>query len=99
MKRRSIGFILPRIRLDLRRVVRAGEWWEYKLAPILGVFYATAFTLHVPLTSLWRSALVTLLALAPGAAYVSVINDLTDLDDDRAAGKANRFEGRSRAYA
>jgi 4-hydroxybenzoate polyprenyltransferase len=79
--------------------VRAGEWWEYKLAPILAAFYATALTLHVPVSSLWAAALTLLLALVPGAAYVSVINDLTDEDEDRAAGKPNRLAGRSRAYA
>jgi 4-hydroxybenzoate polyprenyltransferase len=79
--------------------VRAGEWWEYKLAPILAAFYATALTLQVPVSTLWAAALTLLLALVPGAAYVSVINDLTDYDEDLAAGKRNRLLGRSRAYA
>ena len=79
--------------------MRAGEWWEYKLAPILAAFYATALTLQVPVSSLWASALTLLLALIPGAAYVSVINDLTDRDEDLAAGKPNRLAGRSRTYA
>jgi 4-hydroxybenzoate polyprenyltransferase len=79
--------------------VRAGEWWEYKLAPIFAAFYATALTLHVPVSSLWLAALTLLLALVPGAAYVSVINDLTDRDEDLAAGKANRLAGRSHGDA
>jgi 4-hydroxybenzoate polyprenyltransferase len=83
----------------LTEVVRAGEWWEYKLAPIFAAFYATALTLQVPVSSLWRAALLLLLALVPGAAYVSVINDLTDREEDRAAGKPNRLAGRSRFYA
>lgn len=87
------------IRRNLTTIVRAGEWWEYKLAPILAAFYATALTLQVPVSSLWASALTLLLALVPGAAYVSVINDLTDRDEDLAAGKPNRLAGRSRAYA
>lgn len=77
--------------------MRAGEWWEYKLAPIFAAFYATALTLQVPVTSLWRTALTILLSLVPGAIYVSVINDLTDREEDLAAGKANRLIGRSRA--
>jgi 4-hydroxybenzoate polyprenyltransferase len=56
--------------------------------------YGTALILGVPLTSLWRAALVVLLSLVPGAAYVSVINDVTDREEDRAAGKPNRLEGR-----
>jgi 4-hydroxybenzoate polyprenyltransferase len=79
--------------------VRAGEWWEYKLAPIFASFYATALTLQVPVSSLWPAALTILLALVPGAAYVSVINDITDRDEDLAAGKANRLAGRSPAFA
>lgn len=79
--------------------MRAGEWWEYKLAPIFAAFYATAFTLHVPVSALWLAALTVLLALVPGAAYVSVINDLTDREEDLAAGKSNRLAGRSRGYA
>ncbi len=34
----------------------------------------------------------------PGAAYVSVLNDLTDIEDDLACGKPNRLVGRSRAF-
>jgi len=90
---------LTGIRHNLTDLVRAGEWWEYKLAPILAAFYATALTLQVPVSSLWPAALVLLLALVPGAAYVSVINDLTDRDEDLAAGKPNRLLGRPPAYA
>jgi 4-hydroxybenzoate polyprenyltransferase len=50
-------------------------------------------------SSLWLTALTILLSLVPGAAYVSVINDLTDRDEDLAAGKPNRLAGRSRGYA
>ncbi len=96
--KRELLFSL-RIRRNLTDIVRAGEWWEYKLAPILAAFYATALTLQVPVSSLWRAALILLLALVPGAAYVSVINDLTDRDEDLAAGKANRLVGRAPAYA
>jgi 4-hydroxybenzoate polyprenyltransferase len=86
------------IRQSLINIVRAGEWWEYKLAPIFAVFYATALTLRVPVYTLWPTALTILLALVPGAAYVSVINDLTDRDEDLAAGKSNRLVGKSRGY-
>lgn len=77
--------------------MRAAEWWEYKIVPILSAFYATAVLLHVPLLSVWTAALAILLSMVPGAAYVSVINDLTDRADDLAAGKANRLIGKSRA--
>lgn len=82
----------------LTEVVRAGEWWEYKLVPIFAAFYATALTLRAPLAPLWLTLVTVLLALVPGAAYVSVINDWTDRADDLAAGKSNRLAGRSPAY-
>ncbi|HUO85252.1 MAG TPA: UbiA family prenyltransferase [Thermoanaerobaculia bacterium] len=84
------------VRARVVEIIRAGEWWEYKLVPILAAFYATALMLRVPVVSLWPAALILLLALIPGAAWVSVINDLTDRADDRAAGKPNRLAGSSR---
>jgi len=78
--------------------IRAAEWWEYKLVPIFAAFYGTALLLEVPVSTLWPAALTVLLSLVPGAAYVSVINDFTDRDDDARAGKPNRLTGRSGWY-
>jgi 1,4-dihydroxy-2-naphthoate octaprenyltransferase len=75
--------------------MRAGEWWEHKIAPILGIFYATGLLAGAPLLSLAPSLLLLLAALVPGAVYVSVLNDLTDRDEDCRAGKANRMAGAS----
>jgi UbiA prenyltransferase family len=85
------------IQHDLIRLIRADEWWEYKLVPILSTFYATALVLHVAVSSLWVSALSLLLAIVPAAVYASVINDVTDLAGDLEAGKRNGLAGRSRS--
>ena len=85
------------IRDDLIGIIRADEWWEYKLVPILSTFYATALVLHVAASSLWAGALSLLLAIVPAAIYASVINDVTDLAGDLAAGKRNGLAGRSRS--
>jgi hypothetical protein len=82
----------------MRAVLRAGEWWDYKLVPILTFFYASAVLLGIGIADLWRGALILLLSLIPGAAYVSIINDITDIRDDLAAGKRNRMAGRSAAF-
>ncbi|HEX8206020.1 MAG TPA: hypothetical protein VF587_08185, partial [Solirubrobacteraceae bacterium] len=74
---------------------RVGEWWEHKLAPMAGTAYASAFFAGTSLLDVGGALLLALLALAPGAAYVSLLNDLTDLETDRLAGKPNRLEGRS----
>jgi len=76
-------------------IIRATEWWEYKLLPILGVFYATLAYRHASIAAAWMGLVELLVGIAAGAVYVSVINDLTDRDEDRRAGKPNRTEGRS----
>ena len=93
------GYPPRRIQSPLTTTVRAGEWWEYKLAPIFAAMYGTALMLQAAVSSLWLTLLVALLSLVPGAAYVSVINDLTDREDDLAAGKPNRLAGRSPLFA
>ena len=85
------------IRHDLIGLIRADEWWEYKLVPVLSAFYATALVLHIAVSSLWAGALALLLSVAAAAAYASVINDLTDRADDVRAGKRNRVADRSRS--
>lgn len=76
-------------------MLRAGQWWDHKLVPILCGFYATALYCGVPVAALWATALLFLLSLIPGAAFVSIVNDLTDIRSDAAAGKANRMAGRT----
>ncbi|HEX2763401.1 MAG TPA: UbiA family prenyltransferase [Allosphingosinicella sp.] len=78
--------------------VRTGQWWEHKLVPIVTAFYATALFRGAAITSLWSEGLIFLLSLLPGAVFVSVVNDLTDIRSDAAAGKANRMAGRSPAF-
>lgn len=88
-----------RIRLpELLRTFRAAEWWEYKLSPMLATAYATALVLKLSIITLWPSLLLLLAAVAACAAYVGVVNDLTDIEDDLASGKANRLAGRPRAF-
>ena len=77
--------------------VRGGEWWDYKLVPLLAAFYATALYAGTAVSALWPAVLVFLLSLLPGAAYVSVSNDLFDIRTDAAAGKHNRMAARSPA--
>ena len=74
---------------------RAREWWEHKFAPILGTAYATACFADASVMDVADTLLVVLLALLPGAVFVSVVNDLTDRDDDRRAGKPDRLAGHS----
>lgn len=79
-------------------MARAGEWWGYKLSPLLATAYATACLTGVALWPLLPRLLLLLLALTVGAVYVSVVNDWTDLHDDLAAGKTNRLIGKSGTF-
>jgi len=74
---------------------RPGDWWEFKIPPLLATAYATALLLHASFQQLWPLLLLLLFALLPGAAYVSILNDITDLEDDLQCGKTNRMVGRS----
>lgn len=86
------------MKAGMASLVRSGEWWDHKLVPIFCGFYASALLIGVPLVHLWQGALLLLLSLVPGAAYVSIVNDLTDLRADAAAGKANRMAERSAPF-
>ena len=79
---------------SLGRTIRVGQWWDYKLVPICTTFYATAYTERMPVAAIWPAAIALLLALAPCAAYVSLVNDVTDRADDGRVGKLNRMAGK-----
>jgi len=75
---------------SMLKLIRASEWWQYKLAPVVALLVATTLVEHKALWPLWPAAALLLVALAVCATYVSVINDLADRADDVAAGKRNR---------
>ncbi len=77
--------------MSIFKTIRASEWWGYKLAPLLAVGYATILHGGGSLAASSFYLLYVLLALALGAAYVSVINDITDMEEDLAIGKHNRM--------
>lgn len=73
------------------RWLRASDWWEFKLLPVLAVAYAASLRAGETPADSVPALLWLLAALLPGAAYVSLLNDLTDRADDRAASKPNRL--------
>jgi 4-hydroxybenzoate polyprenyltransferase len=77
--------------LNILKVIRSVEWWEYKLPPLLAIGYATAIKTDVDFLKSIYHLLFLLLSLIIGATYVSIINDLTDIKDDLASGKSNRI--------
>lgn len=71
--------------------IRSAEWWEYKLPPLLALGYATALKSDKPFLDTIPQLLFLLFSLAIGATYVSIINDITDLETDLASQKKNRM--------
>lgn len=84
--------------LRFGKAARAGEWWGYKIAPLLATGYATVGLVNQSLWPLSPNLLLLVLSLTVGAIYVSVLNDWTDRTDDRIAGKANRLADKSELF-
>jgi 1,4-dihydroxy-2-naphthoate octaprenyltransferase len=75
----------------LLNFTRHNEWWEYKLVPLLTVGYASIYFNNYNFNVSIIRLLILLVAVIVGATYVSIINDLTDIDEDAKAGKNNRM--------
>jgi 4-hydroxybenzoate polyprenyltransferase len=73
---------------------RAGDWWSHKLAPLLATGYASCAFAGVAVADRAGALALVFLAVIPGAIFVSVLNDLTDVEADRAAGKPDRLGAR-----
>lgn len=71
-------------------LIRAPEWWGFKLPPLLAVGYASALLSGGELYQMAPLFLFFLGSLAIGAVYVSIVNDMTDIAEDMAVGKKNR---------
>jgi hypothetical protein len=78
--------------------IRTHDWWEFKIPPLLGTAYATALIFSIPFQQLWPLLALLLFTIVPAAAYVSVLNDITDLKDDLQCVKSNRMAGKSNAF-
>ena len=76
-------------------VMRTKAWWPGKITAALAVSFATAVVLDIPVFSALPLLATLVVALAACAAYVSVINDISDTTQDGLAGKANALNGRS----
>ncbi|MEG4353287.1 tetratricopeptide repeat protein [Microcoleus sp. LAD1_D3] len=71
------------------KVIRASEWWLYKIAPLLAVAYAEIFLIHLPPLQSIITVLTFLLSISSVAAYGYIVNDTFDIEVDRKAGKSN----------
>ena len=77
--------------MKVLRIIRSSEWWEYKMPILLSLAYATALHANKSLYDIAGWFGFMLLCLIVGAAYVSIVNDMCDIEDDLASGKKNRL--------
>ena len=74
---------------NLLKLVRAKEWWLYKIAPLLTITYAETLLLQLPPLSTTLITLTVLISIASVAAYGYLLNDICDIESDRQANKPN----------
>lgn len=75
------------------QAIRTHDWWEYKFPPMLALAYIVMLKGKATFVELYPSFLLVLVALVIGAAFVSMLNDATDIREDKLAGKQNKMEG------
>jgi len=71
------------------KIIRASEWWLYKIAPLLAVAYAEILLINLPPFQSIITVLTFLLSIFSVAAYGYIVNDIFDIEVDRKAGKSN----------
>lgn len=85
---RAHGLSSQPLATRLWALVRADDWWAYKIPPLLAVVYATAIRFPVPAHA-WVAALAAVGAIVLVAIYGYLLNDIADLESDRRAGRRN----------
>lgn len=76
-------------------LVRAGDWWIYKVSPIVATGVATSIVLGKSPVSMIATLALLLASISLVAVFASLINDICDIDEDRIAGKPNQMQGKT----
>ena len=97
---RSIAPSPQAVATRLWALVRADDWWAYKIPPLLAVIYATAIRFPVAAQA-WTVALGAVGAIVLVAIFGYLLNDIADIESDRRAGRRNSIDaiGQRRAIA
>lgn len=77
--------------MKIIKLIRAIDWWEYKIPPILVVPYFIILSTNLGFKEALSILSFILLSLVIGAIYVSLLNNITDLEEDKLAGKSNKM--------
>jgi 4-hydroxybenzoate polyprenyltransferase len=75
--------------VSLTRIVRARDWWDHKIPPLLGVAYVLMHVGDVPFRTGALAIAAFFLFLIATASFGYFLNDLCDIEADRVARKRN----------
>ncbi|MEH2236059.1 tetratricopeptide repeat protein [Nostoc sp.] len=71
------------------KIIRGGDWWLYKLPPLLAIAYAEILLMNFPVIQLILTVLALLFSISSVAAYGHIVNDIFDIEVDQRVGKNN----------
>src|SRR2546423_14159018 len=74
---------------------RGGNWWDSKIAPLLGLAYIQMLLMPMPIEQALLKLAGLLVSSFCVAGFVHAWNDLFDIEADRRAGKKNLIGGLS----
>jgi 4-hydroxybenzoate polyprenyltransferase len=69
------------------RLIRAPQWWNYKIPLALAAAFAFASSCRIAYKFIWLPVTLIVISGLLSAAYASLVNDYTDLEQDRLGGK------------
>ena len=71
------------------KIVRGGNWWLYKITPLLAIGYGEIILMDIPPIQSILTVLALLFSISSVAAYGHIVNDIFDIEVDKKAGKSN----------
>lgn len=74
---------------DKLRFIRFFTWWNYKLPPLFGVAYFFTLLYDVPFKTAIARYGILLISMIGTAGFGHYLNDLSDIEADKLAGKSN----------
>lgn len=77
---------------SIARVIRADNWFCWKIPPLFAVAYASFLLQGTDYRSALQDLLLIFWCIASVASYGHIVNDVFDIEADRAGGKPNAME-------
>ncbi|MHC5861760.1 tetratricopeptide repeat protein [Nostoc sp.] len=71
------------------KIIRGGNWWLYKIPPLLAIAYAEIILMELPVIQSILTVLALLFSISSLAAYGHIVNDIFDIEVDERVSKNN----------